>query len=174
MRASFITGWVLLLGAFAVAAAETIARTLPGGGGWMLSAHELWQALWPGSYLLAEVRLNAALPWLWDPVMIWFLTPPAWLLLALPGVILSWTCRPNRHLSPMAAEELREHEVSLFLYDELVREARKWARDEGDTSNDDDRLPTHDLIDLFEREEDDDAFDPEADPLPEFVKPQDR
>ena len=44
MRVSFMIGWVLLVGAFAVAAAETIARTLPGGGGWMLSAHELWQA----------------------------------------------------------------------------------------------------------------------------------
>ena len=72
------------------------------------------------------------------------------------------------------ARELREHEASLFLYDDLAREARKWARDEGDTSNDDDRLPTHDLIDLFERAEDDDEFDPETDPLPEFVKPRDR
>ena len=44
MRVSFITGWILLLGAFAVAAAETVARALPGGAGWMLSAHELWQA----------------------------------------------------------------------------------------------------------------------------------
>ena len=104
--------------------------------------------LWPGSYLLAEVRLNAALHG-FGIVMLWFLTPPAWFLLALPGVILAWTCRPNRQLSPMAEEELREHEVSLFLYDELAREARKWAREEGDTSNDDDRMPTHDLIDLF-------------------------
>jgi hypothetical protein len=68
---------------------------------------------------------------------------------------------------------LREHEASLFLYDDLAREARKWAREEGDTSNDDDRLPTHELIDLFEREIEDE-FDPETDPLPEFVKPQDR
>ena len=91
-----------------------------------------------------------------------------------PGRILAWTCRPSRDISPATEEELREHEASLFLYDDLAREAHKWAREEGDTSNDDDRLPTHDLIDIFDHDEDDDAFDPDADPVPEFVKPQDR
>ena len=171
MRNVFLTGWILLFGAFAAAAAETVARTLPGGSGWTLSADELWQALWPGSYLLAEIRLNALHPWFWDPVISWFLVPPAWFLLAVPGVILSWTCRPNRVLSAHAEEELREHEVSLFLYDELAREARKWAREEGDTSNDDDRLPSHDMINVY-AEIDDDDFDPAPEPLPEFVKPQ--
>jgi len=171
MRSAFITGWVLMLGAFAVAAAETVARTFPGGSGWMLSADELWQALWPGSYLLAEIRMTSMLPWLWDPVIAWYLSPPAWALLAVPGVILAWTCRPNRVLSAAAEEEMREHEASLFLYDELSREARKWAREEGDSSNVDDRLPSHDLIDVYSGINDD-GFDPSPEPLPEFVKPQ--
>lgn len=163
-----------MLAAFASAAAETIARALPNGGGWVLSTSELWQGLWPGSFIFAEARLSAVNDWLWDPLILSFLLPPAWLLLGLPGVILAWTCRPNRVLSPTAEEELREHEASLFLYDELAREARQWARDEGDTSNDDDRLPTHELIDLFEREIDEEDYDPTPDPLPEFVKPDGR
>lgn len=173
MRSTFLLGWALMLAAFASAAAETIARALPDGGGWVLSTSELWQALWPGSYILAEARLSAVNGWLWDPAFVIALSPPAWLLLGLPGVILAWTCRPNRVLSPLAEEEFREHEASLFLYDELTREARKWAREEGDTS-DDDRLPTHELIDLFERDIDDEEFDPVPDSLPEFVKPDGR
>ena len=59
----------------------------------------------------------------------------------------------------------------MFLYDELAREARKWAREEGDTSNDDDRLPSQDMINVY-AELDDEDFDPTPEPLPEFVKPQ--
>jgi len=174
MRTAFLLGWFLMLCAFAVAGAETIARTLPGGTGWVLSTSELWRALWPSSYLLAEVRLSNTLPWLWDPLIVWFLSPPAWALFGLPGVVLAWTCRPNRVLSADQEEELREHEASLFLYDELASEARKWARDEGSNLDEDDRLPTHELIDLFEKEDDDDGFNGHADPLPEFVKPSER
>lgn len=192
MRFGFYLGWVLLLGAFAGAAAETIARALPGGGGWMLSAAELWQALWPGAYLIASIRISALAPQLWDTVIQTFLTLPAWVLLGLPGVILAWMCRPNRELSADAAEELQEHEASLFLYDDLAREARKWARDEGDDVSVDDRLPSHDVVDLFTKQSDDDIEDDEGDlgrigtsddfgdlddedpirPLPEFVKPR--
>ncbi len=174
MRIAFFLGWVLMLCAFAVAGAETIARTLPGGTGWVLSTSELWRALWPSAYLLAEVRISNAIPWLWDPVIVWFLSPPAWVLFGLPGVILAWTCRPNRILSAAQEEELREHEASLFLYDELASEARKWARDEGSNPDEDDRLPSHELIDLFEKDIDDDGFDANADPVPEFVKPSER
>ena len=183
---------MLLLAAFAGAAAETIARALPGGAGWMLSAAELWQYIWPGAYLIASVRISALEPQLWDPVILTFLSVPAWLLLGLPGVILSWMCRPNRVLTPDAALELQEHEASLFLYDDLAREARKWAREEGDDQSTDDRLPNHDVVDLFQRQPDDpddyggdgdmgtigisddpDALDEDPiKPLPEFVKPR--
>lgn len=174
MRAAFYLGWLLSFCAIAVAGAETIARALPGGTGWVLSTAELWRALWPSAYVLAEAHLSHAIPWFWDPVIVWLLSPPAWALLGVPGVILAWTCRPNRVLSAAQEEELREHEASLFLYDELAREARKWARDEGGNPDEDDRLPSHELIDLFEKEEDDDEFDATADPLPEFVKPSER
>lgn len=191
MRFGFYTGWLLLLAAFAGAAAETIARTLPGGMGLVLSAAELWQALWPGAYLIASIRISALEPQLWNPVILTLLSLPAWLLLGLPGVILAWMCRPNRLLSVEAEEELQEHEASLFLYDDLAREARKWAREEGDDQSTDDRLPNHDVVDLFERQPDDpddyggdgdlgklSTSDDELDedpikPLPEFVKPRD-
>jgi hypothetical protein len=172
MRFLFLAGWALLLGAFAVAAAETIARTFPIETGWMISAGELWRALWPGSYVYAELRLGALTPWLWDPVISWVLAPPAWLLLGLPGVILAWTCRPSRNVTPMQEEELREHEASLFLYDELAREAREWARQTGEPVSEDDRRPNQDVIDLLEGEEEED-YDV-IDPLPEFVKPPER
>ncbi len=70
-----------MLAAFAAAAAETIARTLPGGSGWMLSAAELWQALWPGAYLIASIRISGMMPELWDPAILTLLSVPAWLLL---------------------------------------------------------------------------------------------
>ena len=155
MRTIFFLGWFLMLCAFTAAGAETIARTLPGGAGWVLSTSELWRALWPSAYVLAEVRLGHAIPWLWDPVMTWFLSPPAWALFGVPGVILAWTCRSNRVLSPAQEEEMREHEASLFLYDELVSEARQWARDSGEDTDIDDRLPTHDLIDLIDGRDND-------------------
>lgn len=181
-----------MLAAFAGAAAETIARALPGGSGWMLSTAELWQSLWPGAYLISSIRISALEPQLWDPVILTFLSVPAWLLLGLPGVILAWMCRPNRVLTPDAAQELQEHEASLFLYDDLAREARKWAREEGDDQNVDDRLPNHDVVDLFQRQIDDpDDYGGDGDlgrigtsddpdtldedpikPLPEFVKPR--
>lgn len=170
MRMAFYIGWVLLLGAFAISAAETVAHSQPGGAGWLLSTADLWLAVWPGSFILAENRLGALAPWVWDPVILGLLSLPGWALLGIPGLILTWTCRPNRQLSPAAEEELREHEASLFLYDELAREARKWARDEGDNPNIDDRLPSHDMIDLMDAGFDDDD-DNDQKPLPEFVKP---
>jgi hypothetical protein len=192
MRLGFYIGWLFLLVAFAAAAAETIARTLPGGSGWILSAAELWQALWPGAYLIALIRISGVMPELWDPVILTLLSIPAWLLLGFPGLILAWMCRPNRVLSPEAEQELQEHEASLFLYDDLAREARKWAQNEGDDRLVDDRLPNHDVVDLFERQPDDpDDYSGDGDlghvgvsddpdtldedpikPLPEFVKPR--
>lgn len=172
MRLAFYTGWTLLLGAFAISASETLARSQPGEAGLLMSTAELWQAVWPGSFMLAEMRLEQLAPRLWDDGIMRLLALPGWALLGIPGLILAWTCRPNRVLSPAAEEELREHEASLFLYDELAREARKWARDEGDNPNLDDRLPSHDMLDLMDagsEDEDDDEDGPK--PLPEFVKP---
>ena len=103
--------------------------------------------------------------------------PPAWFLLGLPGVILAWWCRPGHNLSPAAEEELREHEASLFLYDELAREARQWARESGEpvSDGDDDRLPTNDLVDLLRQDGDDiGPYEDVRQPLPDFVKPPER
>ncbi len=171
MRSLFFMGWVLLLLAFAAAAAETIARTGPGGGGIVMSASELWRALWPGAYMISETRLSAMTPWLWDPAITTFLTLPAWALLGFPGFVLAILCRPGRELTPTEEEEMQEHEASLFLYDDLAREARAWAREEGDNMKDDDRLPDQEVIDLFERTpEGDDPNDLVHDPLPEFIQ----
>jgi len=175
MRGSFYIGWILMLGAFASAAAETGARAIPGGSGWLMSAADLWRALFPGSFFLTELRLREIAPTLWDPVLLGLLALPAWAILGIPGLILAWTCRPGRKMSPAAEEELRQHEASLFLYDELAREARKWARETGDNPNEDDRLPSHEQQDLLDRDPDDDEDDFEdlIDPLPDFVRRKD-
>ncbi len=160
MRAAFVLGWILMLAAFAAAGAESISRGLVGERTWFLSAHQLWKALWPGSYLFFEVRAGDVAPWLWDPLIMTLLAPPAYLLLGVPGVILAWTCRPGRELTPQEQEEFEEHAASLFLYDELSREAKRWARETGEDPNVDDRMPTEDLIDLFEKgpDDEDDEF----------------
>jgi len=59
----------------------------------------------------------------------------------------------------------------LFLYDDLAREARQWARDSGEDTDIDDRLPTHDLIDLINRRDHDEDDDLANHPVPEFVRP---
>ena len=51
------------------------------------------------------------------------LKAPAWLLLGLPGVMLTWFLRPHRGLSEAEREDLRKQEESLLLYDRLAREA---------------------------------------------------
>ncbi len=148
MRIPFLLGWVLMLAAFVAAAAESVARVAPGESGMIMSAATLWRAVAPASYLIFELRAGALFPHLWNPVMTAVLSVPAWGLLGVPGIMLAWVCRPGQTKSRFTEQELRDHEESLFLYDELAREARKWAIENGDDPNIDDRFPTHDLFDI--------------------------
>lgn len=146
MKALFYFGWVLLVFAFAAGAAAVIPRTLPGGGGVIVSAYDLWYAAWPGSLITTQIKVERSLPWLWDPLLVTLLAWPAWLLFGLPGGLLAWYSRPNKEMSAAEREDLAKQEESFRLYDQLAREARESGIDEAE----DDQLPdhgSHDVID---------------------------
>jgi len=148
MKVLFYLGWVLLALAFTAGAAQVVPRALPGGtSGGVVSAYELWYAAWPGTLITTQIKIERLLhPWLWDPALVTLLKLPAWLLLGLPGAMLTWFLRPQRGLSEAEREDLRKQEESLLLYDRLARE----AREAGFGDHEDDQLPdhaSHDVID---------------------------
>ena len=140
MRVLFYMGWVVMVLAFASASAETLARTLPGNRGMFISAYDLWYAIWPGNLVVTQIRVEKFLhPWIWDPVLVTILAPPAWALFGVPGVVLAWFCRPNRKMTEEQLDEFRRQEEAVFLFDELARE----AKEAGFGGAEDDRLPDH-------------------------------
>ncbi len=147
MRGLFYFGWALLALAFVAGAAGVVPRAMSADSGGVVSAYELWYAAWPGSLITTQIRIERGLaPWLWDPVLVTALRLPAWLLLGLPGGLLTWFLRPNKEMSPAEREDLKKQEESFELYDRLAREARESGVDEAE----DDQLPdhgSHDIID---------------------------
>lgn len=148
MRVFFYLGWVLLVLAFAAGAAQVVPRSLPGGAsGSIVSAYELWYAAWPGSLVVAQIRVEKLLaPWVWDPVLVTLLKLPAWLLFGLPGGLLTWFLRPHREMSAAELEDLKKQEESLLLYDRLAQE----AREAGFGDDEDDQLPDHASLGLID------------------------
>lgn len=149
MRALFLLGWVLMLCAFAAAAAEVAAGALAAAGGWVTGLGELWRALSPDSFVAVRADVHAAAPWAWTALAV-LLAFPGWLLFGLPGVLLAWFCRPGRHLTADEREDLKHRADSLFLYDELARAARDQAREDGYDPTEDDSVPSHFGHDLLE------------------------
>jgi len=147
MKVLFYLGWLLLALAFAAGAAAVVPRAITGGGGFVVSAYDLWYAAWPGSLITTQIKIERNLaPWLWDPLLVTVLSAPAWLLLGLPGGLLAWHTRPNREMSAAERDDLAKQEESFRLYDRLTREAREAGIDEAE----DDQLPdhrSHDVID---------------------------
>lgn len=140
MRVLFYLGWMLLVLAFAAASSETLARVLPGHWGMFISAYDLWYAIWPGNLVVTQIRVEKFLhPWIWDPVMVTVLAPPAWALFGVPGLALAWLCRPGRKMTEQQLEEFMRHEESLLLFDKLARDAKEAGFDE----HEDDRMPDH-------------------------------
>ncbi len=134
----FYFGWLLLVLAFIAGAAESVVRQGPGSG-ILVPAYDLWYTIWPGGLVITQIRIEKFAPLLWDPVLVSVLAIPAWALLAGPGSALAWYLRPNRILTRDQIEDMRKHEESLMLYDELARAALA----EGADINDDDMAPDH-------------------------------
>lgn len=154
MLIPFYTGWALLFLAFAAAAAETLARGLPIETQSLLSAKQLWHSLWPSHYVVTRSHIEQALPWLWDPLLLALLTPPAWFLFGFPGTMLAWFCRPNRHMTEEERRDLEKMRQTLFLFDELATDAERQLREDGDDPGNDDMVPSHgghDALDVAER-----------------------
>ena len=121
MRILFILGWILLGLAFFAGAADVVPRTLTRSGGGIVSAHDLWYALSPETFLVAEIRIQRLFgDWIWDLVILTILKLPAWLLVGGPGAALMFFS-PNR--SPHSREEIAQVNESYALYDELTKRA---------------------------------------------------
>jgi len=90
-----IIGWILIVLALGVAGWELFAFFADG----KYVIHSLGQ-LW---YVIDRASLNTTqaaiqrhvLPALWDPVLITILRGPAWVIFALLGLLLLWTCQPG-------------------------------------------------------------------------------
>lgn len=146
MRLLFFLGWMFLLLAFAGAAAEVLPRTLPGGGGVFVSAHELWYAVWPGGLVVTQIQVERISPTLWELLRASVLVLPVWMLFGVPGGALVWFCNPHKQMTRHQREELERQEEALVLYDKLAQEAREAGFDDGE----DDQLPMHDHHNLID------------------------
>lgn len=146
MRLFYFLGWMFLLLAFAGAAAEVLPRTLPGGGGVFVSAHELWYAVWPGGLVVTQIQVERISPTLWELLRASVLVLPVWMLFGVPGGALVWFCNPHKQMTRHQREELERQEEALVLYDKLAQEAREAGFDDGE----DDQLPMHDHHNLID------------------------
>ncbi len=154
MLVPFYTGWLFLFLAFAAAAAETLARGLPIETQALLSAKQLWHSLWPGNYVLTQVRIERVLPWLWDPILLTLLAVPGWALFGVPGSLLAWFFRPGRHMTEEEQRDLEKMRETLFLFDELAAEARRQSDEDGENPDEDDTQPSHSGHAMLEEAED--------------------
>ena len=142
----FYLGWLFMVLAFAAASAEAVIS----GPGLFVSAHDLWYAMSAKSFTITQIRIERLSPVLWNPGLTTLLAVPAWFVFGVPGVLLSWFCRPGRRLSADEEEDHRKHAESLFLYDELVEEAKR----DGYADEDDDMSPDHSGHDAMDAMED--------------------
>ncbi len=109
--------------AFIAAAAETVAHSVPGVGGMVISAYDLWYTVSPKSLVIARIIVERnAHAIVWDPLLVTVLQFPAWLLLGGPGAVLAWFFRTPR----LKSEDIDED--SMFLYDRLMEAAEKENR----------------------------------------------
>ena len=120
MRFTSLLGWILIVAAFIAAAAETVAHTVPGVRGMVISAYDLWYTLWPKSLVITRIIVERDFHALiWDPLLVAVLQFPAWLLLGGPGVALAWYFRSPRPKSEGIEDD------SIFVYDRLVEAAER-------------------------------------------------
>ena len=122
MRMFFYIGLILLGLGFFAAATENASHALPGiPRSFVVPAHDLWYALSPETFLVAEIRIQRLFgDWIWDLVILTILKLPAWLLVGGPGAALMFFS-PNR--SPHSREEIAQVNESYALYDELTKRA---------------------------------------------------
>lgn len=124
-RIFFYCGWALLVGAFLAGAAEPLASSTGRGlSSLLVPAYDLWYAVAPHSLVMTQIRIEKIAPALWDPVIVSALLFPAWLLLGIPGGLLTWFLRPHREISDEMREDLEHYRESLLIIETLSKDAR--------------------------------------------------
>jgi len=141
----------MLIVAFLITATDPYLTLLGAGGMWS-PTYEVWYAYSPRTLILTQIRIEKFAPALWDPTITTVLQVPGWLLFGVPGAVVAWIFRPNKTMSPEMREEYERHKESLFVIDELSREARK---DEHYDADEDDQAPAHTMFNLHESEDED-------------------
>ncbi len=122
-RGLFIFGIGFLVLAFIAGAAEIAAQGVTGQLRVYMSVAEVWQVLSPET--LEESR-NAGYPVLGDAWQLieLFMLLPGWLLFGAPGLALAFIFRDRD------VDADKEHEESLFLYDELTKQVHEEGMDQ--------------------------------------------
>lgn len=90
-----IVGWVLILAAVAVLGADALVALESGQFG-PRPMGQLWFQLDAGSLNLLQAVVQRYLhPSIWDPGIVTVLLLPAFVVLAVPGVLMALLCRPR-------------------------------------------------------------------------------
>ena len=121
-------GWLLLVGAFISAAAESAARGLLGefGNIVILGAGDVLSAVAPNFYISLKTFISINLhPTIWDPITQTILFFPGWFLLGIPGSLLVWSSYASKKIESESKEE--EPYTS---YEEIITSLEKLEREE--------------------------------------------
>ena len=160
-RALFLLGVMLSTTAFLAAAAEMAAQAMDPDLSWAPGALDVWRTVAPETYESLLVRHG-------DAAWLAVLRLPGWLVLGAPGLALLIAFRKR------TTESLREHEESLYLYDELAQRSHEegyaGSRDDLEPSGYDDVVPAEDhyaldsVLDDVRDDESDEASARDEDP----------
>ena len=126
-------GWLLVIGAFVLAAAENAARGLSGDPGVLgiLSAAKVLEILAPNIFSILAYHVSEYIhPLVWDPFLLWVLVFPSWLIAGVPGAILVWKFRKI----PLGGEPKKE-DLAYTSYEDVLATAKEAEFDNpGETS----------------------------------------
>lgn len=95
-----VLGWILVFAGIFILATDLFGW-LDDGVLAFVTAGELWFTFHNGSLnLIQAVTQRYIFPELWDPILVTVLLWPAFLVLGVPGLILSWAFRRRPRLHP--------------------------------------------------------------------------
>ena len=98
-----VIGWILVIAGIAILARDLIGW-LGAGSLVFTAAGELWFNLHDGSLnLIQAVTQRYIFPQLWDPIAVTVLLWPAFLVIGVPGLVLSWVFRRRPKLRRKSA-----------------------------------------------------------------------
>ncbi len=97
MKTGRTVGWILL-GLALVLIGHDALRALEGEPYRLIALGELWfridRELGTASLNISQVIIQRYVwSWLWEGIIQPILTAPAWVVLGIPGLLLSWLCR---------------------------------------------------------------------------------